>query len=273
MIRMGRSALTMVVVAGLVTSGCTSSTQDGSSPGSSSSSVEMKSSPSTSTPSTSPPDKGAVRNGLLGPGTYTYGVQGGGFNVRFAVPAGWTWHGRYLSKGGVGRPDGAAIFFFGGPVRVYADPCHWAGAQSDPPTGLSVVDVMTALAAQPMRSAGTPIDRNANAPNWNSATPASIPNGWAGMAVELTVPDGINFADCDRGQFRSWGPENNARSNEGSGQHDLVWAVDVSGNGVEYGRPGAQRLIVDAASFPGTPADVMAEIQAILASVAVGHWG
>lgn len=232
----------------------------------------------TATSGTSSVDKGAVRNGQLDPGTYTYfDVDGGGFgfNVRFTVPAGWIWHGRYLSKGGVAPPGGAAIFFFGGPVQVYADPCHWVGARPDPPTGLSVVDLMAALAAQSMRTAGTPIDRNASVPNWNSATPASIYNRWPGMAVELTVPDDINFADCDRGQFRSWGPQSNARSNQGPGQRDLVWAVDVLGNGVEYGGPGEreQRLIVDAASFPGTPADVTAEIQAILASVAVGHWG
>ena len=90
------------------------------------------------------------------------------------------------------------------------------------------------------------------------------------MAVDLTVPDTVTLADCDEGQFRSWGPENKARFGQGPDQRDLVWAVDVSGNGVEYG---GQRLIIDAASFPGTSADVMTEIEAILESVAVGHWG
>ena len=67
-------------------------------------------------------DDGQVRNGLLDPGTYTYfDVDGQGFNVQFTVPAGWTWNGRYLSKGGVGLPDGAAIFFYGGPVQVDAE--------------------------------------------------------------------------------------------------------------------------------------------------------
>ena len=188
-------------------------------------------------------------------------VDEAGFNVRFTVPAGWTWHGRYLSKGGVGLPDGAAIYFFGGPVQVYADPCHWAAAGSDPPTGRSVTDLMAALAAQPMRGAGTAIDRRANF--------LSVANRWPGMTVELTVPNDINFGGCDGGQFRSWGPGNHTRSNQGPGQRDLVWAV--AGTGVKYaGRLG---VIIDAASFPGTPADVMSEIDAILGSVAVGHWG
>ena len=32
-------------------------------------------------------------------------------------------------------------------------------------------------------------------------------------------------------------------------------------------------FIIDAASFPGTPADVMSEIDAILESIVVGQWG
>ena len=102
----------MVVVVGLLTGACASSTQN--------------STPSP-TPTVPPPDTtvppdvndhgGTVRNGPLDPGTYTdYNVDRAGFNVRFTVPAGWTWNGRYLSKGGVGLPDGAAIFFFGGRV-------------------------------------------------------------------------------------------------------------------------------------------------------------
>ena len=232
----------------------------GSSPGPSSSPVYA-----TNTPSTAPPGFGlpmsTVHNGPLDPGTYAYlDVDGQGANVRFTVPAGWTWNGRYLSKGGIGLPDGAAIFFFSGPVQVYADPCHWAGAH--PPTSLTVSDFMAALTAQPTRSATTPIDRPANS--------LIVANVWAGMAAELTVPDNVNFADCDGGQFRSWGPENSARIHQGPGQRDLVWAVDLSGSGVVRG---AEPIIIDAASFPGTPADVMSEIQDILGSVAVGHWG
>jgi hypothetical protein len=226
----------------------------------------------TTTPSTAPPGFGlptsTVHAGQLDPGTYTYlDVGGQGFNVRFTVPAGWTWNGRYLSKGGVGPPDGAAIFFFGGRVQVYADPCHWTGGgHSAPMTGRRVDRLMAALTAQPMRYVTAPVDRPANVPG--------LANRWPGMAVELTVPDNVNFATCDRGQFRSWGPENNARIHQGPGQRDLVWAVDVEGaaiRGTGVFPPGG--LIIDAASFPGTPAEVMSEIEAILRSVAVGHWG
>ena len=226
------------------------------------------------------PDRGNVQDGPLDPGMYTYAdVDGQGFNVRFTVPAGWIWNGRYLSRGGIGAPNGAAIFFFGGPVQIYADPCRWAGNLSSPTTSFTAVPKVDALAIQLSRSASTPTVRNAAVPNFNAGSPTSTPGRWLGMAIELTVPGDISFADCDGGEFRSWGPHSNARSAQGPGQRDLVWAVDIDGAGITNDQgvlirpvpPGG--LIIDAASFPGTPANVMSEINAILDSMALGHWG
>jgi hypothetical protein len=199
-----------------------------------------------------------VTKGVLKQGTYSYlNVDGTSFtNVRFTVPAGWTWDGRSLTNGGDVAPHGAAIFFYDAVVQVYADPCHWAAAEPHPPTGASAKDLMAALAAQPLRQATAPTNRPANAPG--------LANGWQGMSIQLIVPDHINFADCDRGQYRSWGPDNEARSHQGPGQRDLVWAVDLG----PY-----DRLIIDAAWFPGTPAKVKSEIETILRSIAAGHWG
>jgi hypothetical protein len=209
-----------------------------------------------------------LRVGDLDPGTYAYlEVDGQAINVRFTVPAGWTWNGRYLSKGGVDQPDGAAIFFFGGPVQVYADPCHWQGQRSEPVTGRAVIDL---LAAQPMRSATAPTDSPAD----EIYRANSIP----GRSVELTVPHDMDFRDCDGGQYRSWGPERNARIHQGPWQRDLVWVLDVQdvtevddqGRVVDVIEGG---LIIDAAWFWATPADVMMEIDAILESIALGQWG
>jgi hypothetical protein len=215
---------------------------------------------------------GPVPNGLLESGNYYYAdIDQAGFNARITVPAGWTWNGRYLSKGGIGSPEGAAIFFFGGPVQVFADPCHWAQSPSTQATfAAAKVD---ALAAQPSRHATTPTERNAPVGLTDPSIPPN-PNRWLGMAVDLTVPDTINFADCDRGQYRSWGPDSVARLAQGPGQHDLVWALDISGAAVEgESPPPCCGLIIDAATFAGTPADVKAEIDAILASIGLGHWG
>jgi hypothetical protein len=213
-----------------------------------------------------------IHRGLLAPGTYDLDVDQQGFTVRFTVPSGWSWDGRSLSKGGAGLPHGAAIFFFGGVLQVYADPCHWAETPRPSPTDVAglpaqadVSAFMAALARQPLRSATTPVDRPANLPG--------LANRWHGMSMELSVPGDIDFAACDQGQFRSWGPEDRARSQQGPGQRDFVWAVDISGSAVEGSAMPPGGLVIDAASFAGTPADVMSESDAILRSIEVGHWG
>jgi len=201
------------------------------------------------------PGGSKIGDGLLDPGTYEYDdVDGQGFNVRFTVPAGWSWYGTTLTKGGVDPPDGAAIFFFGGRGQVYPDPCQWANATPGPPTGSSAADLVAALAAQPMRSATTPIDRSAGV--------------WPGMAIELTVPDNLDLDFCERGVFRSWGLADQRFQASLPGQRDLVWAIDVNGVGVTDGG-----LIVDAASFRGTPDRVRSEVEAILGSIVLCHCG
>jgi len=258
LIRIGRSPVSIVVVFGLLTCACASSTQN-----STPSPTPTLPPPSTTVPPDVSDHGGTVQNGLLDPGTYTdYNLDRAGFNVRFTVPAGWTWNGRYLTKGGAGMPDGAAIFFYGGRVHVYADPCHWAGTQPNPLTGASVRALVTALAAQPTRSATTP--------SYHAANSEGRANLWPGMAVKLTVPNDINFANCDQGELRSWGSGPKTRSHQGPGQRDLVWAEDLTGYGVDSR---VAPLIIDAASFPSTPDDVISEIDAILRSIVAGHWG
>jgi hypothetical protein len=207
----------------------------------------------------------AIRTGPLEPGRYEYlDVDGQAFNLQFTVPAGWTWNGRYLSKGGVGLPGGAAIYFFGGPLEVHADPCHWTADQSTRLSG-TAADIVAALKAQPSRNAGAPIDR-----------PLGLRPG---AAIGLSVPDDVVLTTCDAGQYRSWGPEANARSHQGPGQRDIVWAIDIPGVGVTdahgslIATPAPGGLVIDASSFPDTPADVMSEIQSILGSIYIGHWG
>jgi hypothetical protein len=229
--------------------------------------------PSVGSPSSSPelnydptglggPTGASIQGGPLDAGTYTFS-NFGGFSLHFTVPAGWTWAGQSLVKGGGYAPDGAAIYFLTGPVQVYPDPCHWMGAQTSPLTGTSVDDLVAALVAQPGRGATVPVARNMN--------------GRSGIAVELAVPVYVDIATCDGGQYRIWGPGNTVRSiQETQGPHDLVWAVDVSGNGVAFeGASGipSQRLIIDAASFPGAPASTMAEIDAVLRSIGTCHCG
>ena len=60
--------------------------------------------------------------------------------------------------------------------------------------------------------------------------------------IEMTVPTDIDFADCDRGEFRSWA----GRYHQGPGQVDQVYILDVEG----------QRVVIDTTYMPGTSARI-----------------
>ncbi len=65
-------------------------------------------------------------------------------------------------------------------------------------------------------------------------------DGFAGKLVTMSVPDDMEedsngFADCDDGQFRtSNNPAgNNVRNQQGPGQRDDVYILDVDGTRLE----------------------------------------
>jgi hypothetical protein len=110
---------------------------------------------------------------------------------------------------------------------VYSDPCEWAGTLLDPPIDPSVDGLVVGLASQK--------DRHATAP-----TDVSL-SGFTGKYMELTTPAGIDVADCDGGEFRTWIDADGQRSLEAN-QRDLLWIVDVDGT----------RIVIDAALGPDT---------------------
>ncbi len=74
--------------------------------------------------------------------------------------------------------------------NVYAEPCKWAGTLLDPPIDPSVDGLVAGLTSQK--------DRHATA-----ATDVSL-SGFTGKYMEMTTPAGIDLADCDGGEFRTW---------------------------------------------------------------------
>jgi hypothetical protein len=199
----------------------------------------------------------AVPAGALKPGTYTkYRIDGTGINVRFTVPSGWTWVDEWILSPIGAANDDPAIGFWTGDIQVYRDPCKWRGTEPDPPTGSTARDLVDDLAALPARNASAPVERKAAGPGGAQLFQ------WPGWSIQLTVPQDADFSKCDDGQFRTWGPERNARYHQGPGQRDVIWAIDADPSSGADGR-----VVIVVGSFPGAPAKTMADIDAILASM------
>jgi hypothetical protein len=191
----------------------------------------------TPTPTPIPPP--LPQSGILDPGTYT--LAGEGLNATLTVPAGWT----NLDLRGVITGEGDSfrvVTFWPFPTdfeRVYSDPCRWKTSIIDPPVGRTVDDLANALAAQALRGDATPTDVTID--------------GFQGKYLEMSVPTDIDFADCDDGQFYSWG----GRFHQGPGQIDGVYILDVDG----------QRQVLIAHHMPGVSEAELAEQQAIVDSI------
>ena len=113
--------------------------------------------------------------------------------------------------------------------NVFANPCHSNDTLLDPPIDPSVDGLVAGLASQKGHPATTPTDVEVD--------------GYAGTYMEMTVPAGIDVADCDHGEFRTWAdPYGGCCRYLEAGQRDLLWILDVDGN----------RLVIDAALGPQT---------------------
>jgi hypothetical protein len=112
--------------------------------------------------------------------------------------------------------------------NVYAKPCHSNHTLLDPPIDPSVDALVAGLASQKGHPATKPTDVEVD--------------GYAGTYMEMTVPAGIDVADCDHGEYRTWVDPLEGERNLEAGQRDLLWIIDVDG----------RRLVIDAALGPQT---------------------
>jgi hypothetical protein len=195
---------------------------------------------------------------LLQPGTYSQNYSGHlGFDMRFSVPAGWTWNGHALTQGN------AALYISAGPVRIYTDPCRWESSKHPPLTGTrrSIQTMATLLAAQPMRHATGP---SAVADSLAEPSGSHIVRDVTATEVRLRMPRHLDLSRCDHGQYRTWSVGRSARIQQGPGQRDLISLSTV------YNTPGDAVLLIDAATFPNTPRPLVHQVNAILASIEAG---
>ena len=126
---------------------------------------------------------------------------------------------------------------------VYGDPCQWASTR--PQTSATTADeIVAALAAQSSRDASDPVDVTLG--------------GYAGKMITLHVPDDAEFAECDDGEFASYTIEGEDRWQwqQGPGQIDDFWFVDVEGSVVE----------IRAMYRPDTPRELLEEMRTLVES-------
>jgi hypothetical protein len=212
-------------------------------------------SPSPEAPSPSAASPAPAGSAAVGrpPGRDHVLVNGGNGRVQISVTLPATgWFGKQGSgfvEGDHGDPpDGAGLIAFNdGEYLVYADPCHWSSSNPSAPA-TTVDDVMAALANQASRDASAPQD--------------IVVDGHSGKKMVLHVPRHADLGACDQGTFVTFGVpgDDMARSAQGPGQTEEVWAVDVNGRVV---------LLV-AMYFDQAPSAVMDQLRAIVSSTSFG---
>lgn len=145
------------------------------------------------------------------------------------VPAGYTGRGFAVTagtgdKGIAVAPDARGLSFWE-VQSVFTDPCKAGKHGVDP--GPTVADLARALAAQPLRAGSDPV-------------PVTVA-GYQGLYVETSVPAHIDFTTCQDGYFDSWiGTGDHGRFQQGPGQRDSLWILDVDG----------YRLVIDGEHMP-----------------------
>lgn len=163
-------------------------------------------------------------------------------SARFIVPEGWEGFVgvAVLPISGTEEPDGMGIVFGEVNDGLYSDPCHGHSGPGDVPVGPTVVDLANALGEQTAYEATEPTDVTLG--------------GYSGKRMDLQLPTDVD--SCDGAEFLPWpgsiyaqGPDNRWH----------LWILDVEGD----------RLVVMSTSFAGTPAEDLAEQQAIIDSIVI----
>ncbi len=218
-----------------------------------------------STPSPSP-SPATIPEGPLAAGTYTSqpfagpgglcmgqagcteaGAEDDSIRVTFRVPDGWTGFGGTVhpSVEGYLAPAGAGLLFHRG-GWLYSQLCG-GPAGPDIPTGTTVDQFVTALVDHPDLDVTSPV-------------PVTL-GGHSGKYLELRAPAntttdelGPDPSGCN--YYFVWEPGIYA---QGPNALWRIWVLDV--NGV--------RVVVRADSFPGTTAQVQAQLQAIVDSIQI----
>lgn len=169
------------------------------------------------------------------------------------LPSGWFIDGPtgVVRSNTADPPDGAFIMTFAErEYWIYGDPCRWSTTKPDTPE-TTVDEVVAALTAQSLRDATEPVDITVD--------------GYSGKSITIHVPDDAAFDECDDGNFGYWATIDPEFGDDGSspsrhaqapGQVDTLYILDIDG----------VVMVIDTSSYPGTPAEDVAALEAIVQS-------
>ena len=161
--------------------------------------------------------------------------------IGITVPDGWGTGGTRSTLAQVGTGGGGLSFTL--VEGVYADPCHLEAGLIDPKVGPTADDLASALAGLPGVGASVPTD--------------VVIDGHRAVTLTLNAPSSVaSCTEPDGGpKFRIWGaPEWHWLDPD---ERNRLWIVEVAGT----------RLVIVAAEFPDTPPRVLADLNAMIASI------
>ena len=191
-------------------------------------------------PSIAPPTPSPTPAG----GPHEFRIPGLPGPVALELPPGWSADGPVVSR--TSEDEGTPMSVSVWAVRhVYRDPCDWTGGAVD--AGRQADALADALASQLGRR--------------TRVSSVSIGEHSA-VLVTMEVPDDVDVATCDEGEFRSWPPARgrDARTHVGPGEMSEIYVVQV----------GRRAVLIDASYFADANSGELAEIHRIVASVQFG---
>ncbi len=187
----------------------------------------------------------------------------GGSTIRATVdlPAGWARAGDgMVVRSGGGAPAGASLGIWA-IERIFVFPCRWSSEVGvDPALMTTAAGQARALSAWWGQDPGAPPPSNVSiAPIATRPSEARFA-GYDAWYLEVLVLRGFDFHACDGAQLVFWqATDGSVRYGLGRGELHRLAVVDVDG----------EVVVIDAASFPGTPAADLAQLEAIVESMVI----
>lgn len=180
-------------------------------------------------------------SGSLAAGTYRVDTQPA-FLV--TVPAGWVSTGTGVRKN-LDELGEVALDVWTGAIQVFADACR--SQDTETPVGPKAADLLAALRAQENSEVSDPVD----------ATVGGLP----GMRLEISAPANLDVAQCSIGSLQIWVA--------GTGKYFAGLSPDTSPRSVYIVDAPGGRLIYYAGREPAATAVDIAELDAVVASIAI----